>query len=62
MMSNGPGTVWITGASSGIGRADGGGPSLEWRGINYDNFLPSSWMPSNALGGSPGSANSTWAD
>ena len=41
---------------------DGGGPSLEWRGINYDNFLPSSWMPSNALGGSPGSANSTWAD
>ena len=41
---------------------DGGGPSLEWRGINFDNVLPSSWMPSNAMGGSPGSANSTWAD
>lgn len=41
---------------------DGGGASLEWRGPNYDNLLPSSWLPSNALGGSPGSANSTWAD
>jgi len=41
---------------------DGGGPSLEWRGINYETSSPSSWMPSNALGGSPGSANSTWAD
>ncbi|PCJ81481.1 MAG: hypothetical protein COA49_05150 [Bacteroidetes bacterium] len=41
---------------------DGGGPSLEWKGPGFDNTLPSSWAPSNAFGGSPGHANSTWAD
>ncbi|HHZ94772.1 MAG TPA: lamin tail domain-containing protein [Flavobacteriales bacterium] len=41
---------------------DGGGPTLEWKGPVYENSLPSSWTPSNAFGGSPGSANSTWAD
>lgn len=42
--------------------ADGLGSSLEWKGVPYDNSLPESWAGSNALGGSPGSANSTWAD
>tara|TARA_B100000780_G_scaffold138023_1_gene96570 strand:+ start:37 stop:681 length:645 start_codon:yes stop_codon:yes gene_type:complete len=41
---------------------DGGGSSLEWRGTSYDNLLPESWVSSNAFGGSPGSANSAWAD
>jgi|TARA_B110000093_G_scaffold131946_1_gene141143 hypothetical protein len=41
---------------------DGDGPSLEWRGIGFDNSLPSSWLPSNSFGGSPGAPNSTWAD
>lgn len=41
---------------------DGGGASLEWRGPAYENSLPESWISSNAFGGSPGSANSAWAD
>jgi len=41
---------------------DGGGPSLEWRGIEFDNSLPNSWLPANSFGGSPGAPNSTWAD
>jgi hypothetical protein len=41
---------------------DGGGASLEWRGLGYDNILSGSWTASNAFGGSPGVANSTWAD
>jgi hypothetical protein len=42
--------------------ADGFGASLEWIGNGMDNQDPESWMPSNSFGGSPGSANSTWAD
>lgn len=42
--------------------ADGAGASLEWKGLGWDNALPESWIGSNALGGSPGSANSSWAD
>lgn len=42
--------------------ADGLGSSLEWLGGIWDNAQPSSWVGSNALGGSPGSDNSTWAD
>lgn len=42
--------------------ADGMGASLEWTGIGIENQDPQSWMPSNSFGGSPGSANSTWAD
>jgi len=41
---------------------DGGGASLEWLGIPHNNALPNSWVASSALGGSPGSPNSTWAD
>ena len=41
---------------------DGGGASLEWLGIPHNNALPTSWVASSALGGSPGSPNSTWAD
>ena len=41
---------------------DGGGSTLEWRGPGYINSLPESWVSSNAFGGSPGSANSAWAD
>ena len=41
---------------------DGGGASLEWLGIPHNNALPTSWVSSSALGGSPGSPNSTWAD
>ena len=42
--------------------ADGGGASLEWLGGAHDNALPTSWVASSALGGSPGLPNSTWAD
>ena len=42
--------------------ADGGGGSLEWKGSGWNNALPESWVGSNALGGSPGSDNSTWFD
>ena len=42
--------------------ADGGGASLEWLGTPHNNALPTSWVASSALGGSPGSPNSTWAD
>lgn len=42
--------------------ADGMGASLEWKGGNWDNSQPYGWVGSNALGGSPGSDNSTWAD
>ncbi|MGY8917704.1 MAG: lamin tail domain-containing protein [Flavobacteriales bacterium] len=41
---------------------DGGGASLEWRGPAYNNTMPDSWISSNAFGGSPGYANSAWAD
>lgn len=41
---------------------DGAGESLEWKGIGYDNSFSTSWAGSNALGGSPGTSNSTWAD
>ena len=40
--------------------ADGAGASLEWKGLGWDNALPESWIGSNALGGSPGAANSSW--
>ena len=42
--------------------ADGMGASLEWKGNNWDNSQPDAWVGSNALGSSPGSDNSTWAD
>lgn len=42
--------------------ADGAGGSLEWKGPGWDNAQPQSWAGSNALGGSPGMENSTWAD
>ena len=42
--------------------ADGAGGSLEWKGAGHDNALPESWIGSNALGGSPGADNSSWAD
>ena len=42
--------------------ADGSGASLEWKGPGWDNTLPDSWIGSNALGGSPGTDNSSWAD
>jgi hypothetical protein len=42
--------------------ADGAGPSLEWRGMGFDNSLPNSWIPSNSFGGSPGAPNSSWSD
>ena len=42
--------------------ADGFGGSLEWLGGTWDNALPGEWVGSNALGGSPGHDNSTWAD
>lgn len=42
--------------------ADGAGGSLEWKGPGWDNALPESWIGSNALGGSPGEDNSSWAD
>ena len=42
--------------------ADGAGGSLEWKGPGWDNALPEAWIGSNALGGSPGSDNSSWAD
>ena len=42
--------------------ADGAGGSLEWKGPGWDNALPESWIGSNALGGSPGTDNSSWAD
>ena len=42
--------------------ADGAGSSLEWRGTGWDNSMPEAWVGSNALGGSPGTHNSTWAD
>ena len=42
--------------------ADGAGASLEWKGFGWDNAIPESWIGSNALGGSPGAANSSWAD
>ena len=42
--------------------ADGGGPSLEWLGLPHDNALPTSWVTSSSLGGSPGMPNSTWTD
>ena len=42
--------------------ADGGGASLEWLGTPHDNAMPTSWVASSTLGGSPGSPNSTWAD
>ena len=41
--------------------ADGFGGSLEWLGGTWDNALPAG-VGSNALGGSPGHDNSTWAD
>lgn len=41
---------------------DGAGGSLEWKGPGYDNSFSTSWAGSNALGGSPGTANSTWTD
>ena len=41
---------------------DGFGGSLEWLGGTWDNALPEAWVGSNALGGSPGHDNSTWAD
>ena len=42
--------------------ADGMGASLEWKGGIWDNNQSDAWVGSNALGGSPGSDNSTWAD
>ena len=42
--------------------ADGLGGSLEWKGPGWDNSLPDAWIGSNALGGSPGADNSSWAD
>ena len=42
--------------------ADGGGASLEWLGAPHNNAMPTSWVASSALGGSPGWPNSTWAD
>ena len=42
--------------------ADGAGASLEWKVLGWDNALPESWISSNALGGSPAAANSSWAD
>ena len=42
--------------------ADGSGASLEWKGPGWDNAAPEAWVGSNALGGSPGMDNSTWAD
>lgn len=42
--------------------ADGMGASLEWKGGNWDNNQSDAWVGSNALGGSPGTDNSTWAD
>ena len=42
--------------------ADGFGGSLEWLGGTWDNALPAAWVGSNALGGSPGHDNGTWAD
>lgn len=42
--------------------ADGAGGSLEWKGPGWDNALPEAWIGSNALGGSPGTDNSSWAD
>ena len=41
---------------------DGGGASLEWLGTPHNNAMPTSWVASSALGGSPGWPNSTWAD
>lgn len=42
--------------------ADGMGGSLEWKGPGWDNAMPDAWIGSNALGGSPGTDNSSWAD
>jgi hypothetical protein len=42
--------------------ADGAGASLEWKGTGWDNAQPDAWIGSNALGGSPGTDNSSWAD
>ena len=42
--------------------ADGSGASLEWKGPGWDNAAPEAGVGSNALGGSPGMDNSTWAD
>lgn len=42
--------------------ADGMGATLEWKGGSWDNSQPEAWVGSNALGGSPGGDNSTWAD
>ena len=42
--------------------ADGMGGFLGMERANWDNSQPDGWVGSNALGGSPGSDNSTWAD
>jgi hypothetical protein len=38
--------------------ADGTGPSLELRGLSYDNTQSESWGPSSVLGGTPRTVNS----
>jgi chitodextrinase len=38
--------------------ADGTGPSLELRGLLYDNTLPENWGASTVTGGTPGAVNS----
>lgn len=38
--------------------ADGTGPSLELRGLSFDNTLPENWGPSTVTGGTPRAVNS----
>ncbi len=44
------------------GSADGDGPSLELLNPTMDNSLPTSWDPSVAYGGTPGTVNSVLTD
>lgn len=70
-LSNGGETVTLVDASAAVvdtvsyadaapwpAAADGTGPSLELRGLLYDNTLPENWGASTVPGGTPGAVNS----
>jgi chitodextrinase len=51
-------TVTYADAAPWPAAADGTGPSLELRGLLYDNTLPENWGASTVMGGTPGAVNS----
>ncbi len=70
-LSNGGEEVTLVDAGAGVidsvtyddadpwtGAPDGNGPSLELRGLSYDNTQPENWGPSDVAGGTPREVNS----